>query len=79
MTAFDLFRTTSEGTEWVATFLDVEAAKIYAKSRASQVPGAYFIVDQLAGNKLFELGAANSKSRIRRPRGAAHDDRANGC
>jgi hypothetical protein len=64
MTAFDLFRTTSEGTEWVATFLEVEEAKINAKSRAAQAAGEYFVVDQLSGSKLFELSAANCGSRF---------------
>jgi hypothetical protein len=60
MTEFDLFRTTPEGTEWIATFLDIEVAKFNAKSRAAQAPGEYFVVDQLSGSKLFELNAANS-------------------
>lgn len=59
MITFDLFRTTSNGTEWIATFLDIEIAKTDAKSRAAQVSGEYFIVDQLTGNKLFKLSAAN--------------------
>jgi hypothetical protein len=59
MTAFGLFRSTTEGTEWVATFLDVEVAKFNAKSRAAQAPGEYFVVDQLSGNKLFELSVAD--------------------
>ena len=48
MTAFDLFRTTSEGTEWVATFLDVDEAKSNAEHFASQLPGEYFVVDQVS-------------------------------
>jgi hypothetical protein len=76
MTAFDLFRSTSEGTEWVATFLDVEVAKINAKSRAAQAGGEYFVVDQLSGSKLFELSAANSGSRIHRSGPVTYEDRA---
>jgi hypothetical protein len=60
MTEFDLFRTSSEGTEWVATFLDVEVAKVNAKSRATLAPGGYFVIDQCSGDKLFELETAEA-------------------
>jgi hypothetical protein len=55
MTAFDLFRTTSQGTEWVGTFLEVDWAKLDAQRFAAHFPGAYFVVDQVSGDKLFEL------------------------
>jgi hypothetical protein len=54
MTAFDLYRTTSHGTEWIATFLDIEVARANARNRAAKLPGAYFVVDQCSGDKIFE-------------------------
>ena len=55
MTAFDLFRSTSQGTEWVGTFLDIDLAK--AEIFAAQAPGDYFVADQCSGDRLFELSA----------------------
>jgi hypothetical protein len=73
MSAFDLFCTTAEGTEWVATFLNVDVAKSNAELLAVQVPGEYFIIDQVSGNKMFELPAKDGGSRIGRLRSAAYE------
>jgi hypothetical protein len=59
MMAFDLFRATSHGTEWVSTFLDLDVAKSDATNRAAEAPGQYFVVDQISGDKLFELLATD--------------------
>jgi hypothetical protein len=58
MTAFDLFRTTSQGTEWIATFLNIDVAESDAQRFAAHFPGEYFVVDQRSGDRLFELKAA---------------------
>lgn len=60
MSAFDLFCTTAEGTQWVATFLDIDVAKPNVELLAVHVPGEYFIVDQISGDKLLELLARDS-------------------
>jgi hypothetical protein len=71
MTAFDLFRTTPQGTEWVGTFLKVDWAKFNAQRFAAHFPGTYFVVDQASGDKLFEVSVTNVRlppSHIRIPR-----------
>ena len=68
MTAFDLFCTTSEGTEWVATFLNIDVAKSNAELLAVQVPGKYFIVNQVSGSRVFELRATDGSGQIGRSR-----------
>lgn len=73
MTAFDLFCITSEGTEWVATFLNIDVAKSNAELLAVQVPGEYFIVDQVSGNRAFELRVTDGGSQIGRLRSAAYE------
>ena len=70
MTAFDLFRTTSEGTEWVATFLSVDEAKSNAEIFAAQVPGEYFVVDQVSAtnclNWALQSGVFTSINHVQR-------------
>ena len=76
MTAFDLFCTTSEGTEWVATFLNIDVAKSTAELLATQVPGKYFIVDQVSGDRVFELRVIEDGSHVGRFRSAAYEKHA---
>jgi hypothetical protein len=75
MTAFDLFRTTSEGTEWLGTFLTIDLAKSDAESFSAQVPGEYFVVDQCSGIEVFELRA----TRIRSFRSGNYENRVHVC
>ncbi len=51
MISFDVYRTTSEGTEWLGSFLDLKDAK--AKLKEVVEPGDYFILDQSMRKKLF--------------------------
>jgi hypothetical protein len=53
MFSLDLFRTTSEGIEWVGTFLDLDAAKAKLTELAETGPGDYSIFDQSTGGRLF--------------------------
>ena len=78
MTAFDLFRTTSQGTEWVGTFLKLDWAKSDAKMLAGQVPGDYFIVDQVSGDKVFELIAAVLGVHFHQSRSVTYENRTQG-
>lgn len=79
MKAFDLFRTTREGTEWLGTFLDIDSAKTDAKHFAARRLGEYFVVDQLSGNKVFELRATSDGSRIRSLRSRDYENRVQVC
>jgi hypothetical protein len=53
MISLDLFRTTSEGTEWVGTFSDLDAAKTKLTELAEISAGDYSIFDQSTGERLF--------------------------
>jgi hypothetical protein len=53
MISLDLFRTTSEGTEWVGSFLDLDIAKAKLMELAENAPGDYSIFDQSTGERLF--------------------------
>jgi hypothetical protein len=76
MSAFDLFCTTPEGTGWVATFLNIDVAKSSAELLAVQVPGRYFIVDQVSGSRVFELRATDGSGQIGRLRSSASEKHA---
>jgi hypothetical protein len=52
MVSLDLYRTTSEGTEWVGSFLDLDVAKAKLMELAETAPGDYSIFDQSTGNRL---------------------------
>jgi hypothetical protein len=53
MTSLDLYRTTSEGTEWVGTFVEFDIAKAKLMELAETAPGDYSIFDQSTGERLF--------------------------
>jgi hypothetical protein len=53
MTSLDLYRTTSEGTEWVGTFVDLDVAKAKLLELAETARGDYSIFDQSTGERLF--------------------------
>jgi hypothetical protein len=53
MRALDLFRTTAQGTEWVATFLDIYLSKDELRQIVLETPGEYFLLDQVSGEKVF--------------------------
>ena len=52
MISLDLFRTTSEGTEWLGTFLDLSTARGRFIELAC-LAGQYSICDQATGEELF--------------------------
>jgi hypothetical protein len=52
MISLDLFRTTSDGTEWVGTFSDLNAAKAKLMELADIAAGDYSIFDQSTGERL---------------------------
>jgi hypothetical protein len=52
MISLDLFRTTSEGTEWLGTFLDLNTARGRLVELAC-LAGQYSICDQATGEELF--------------------------
>jgi hypothetical protein len=47
------YRTTSEGTEWVGTFVEFDIAKAKLMELAETAPGDYSIFDQSTGERLF--------------------------
>ena len=51
MRALDLFRTTAQGTEWVATFSDIDLANEELRQLVLERPGEYFLLDQVSGEK----------------------------
>ncbi len=51
--SFDLYRTTSEGPEWVGTFVDFDSAKLGLTELAEVSPGHYAIYDQSNGKRVF--------------------------
>ena len=53
MRALDLFRTTAQGTEWVATFSDIDLVTEELRRLVLDTPGEYFIVDQVSGEQVF--------------------------
>ena len=53
MISLDLYRTTSEGTEWVGTFENLGVAKAKLTELAEAIPGDYSIFDQSTGERLF--------------------------
>ena len=53
MASLDLYRTTSEGTEWVGTFVEFDIAKAKLMELAETAPGDYSIFDQSTGERLF--------------------------
>jgi hypothetical protein len=55
MRALDLFRTTAQGTEWVATFSDIDLDKDELRQIVLEKPGEYFLLDQVSGEKVFDL------------------------
>ena len=55
MRVLDLFRTTAQGTEWVATFLDIYLAKDELRQIVLETPGEYFLLDQVSGEKIFDF------------------------
>ena len=64
MVSFDLCRTTSEGTEWVGTFMDLRSAKLGLTELAEMNPGHYAIYDQSIRDSEFSP-RCSTKSRIR--------------
>ena len=53
MKALDLFRTTAQGTEWVATFSDIDLAKEELHQLVLETPGEYFLLDLVSGEQVF--------------------------
>ncbi len=53
MRALGLFRTTAQGTEWVATFSDIDLANEELHQLVLETPGEYFLLDQISGDKVF--------------------------
>ena len=53
MISLDLYRTTSEGTQWVGTFVDLDVAKAKLTELVEIIPGDYCIFDQSTGERLF--------------------------
>jgi hypothetical protein len=53
MISLDLYRTTSEGTEWVGTFVNLDVAKAKLTELAETIPGDYSIFDPSTGERLF--------------------------
>jgi hypothetical protein len=53
MRGLDLFRTTAQGTEWVATFSDIDLANEELHQIVLETPGEYFLLDQASGEKVF--------------------------
>jgi hypothetical protein len=51
--AFDLYRTSSSGREWLGSFLDFEKAKAKLTELATSTPGFYAIYDQTTRKRLF--------------------------
>jgi hypothetical protein len=51
--SLDLYRTSSEGTEWLGSFLDIQAAIAKLKEFAQNNPGHYYIFDQTTGEQVF--------------------------
>lgn len=68
MRALDLFRTTAHGTEWVATFSDIDLASDELHQLVLETPGEYFLRDQISGEKVFvpnqERPAGRASSRL---------------
>ena len=68
MKALDLFRTTAQGTEWVATLLDIDLATDELRRLVLDTPGEYFLVDQVSGEQVFvqnqEMPARRVSSRL---------------
>jgi hypothetical protein len=64
MRALDLFRTTAQGTEWVATFLDIDVAKEELRQLVLDTPGEYFLVDQVSGEKVSEQNQPRPARRV---------------
>jgi hypothetical protein len=59
--AFDLYRTSSCGSEWLGSFLDFEEAKAKLTELATSTPGFYAIYDQTNPQAAFLRGC------VRRP------------
>jgi hypothetical protein len=53
MISLDLYRITSEGTEWVGSFLDLNVAKAKLMELAENAPGDYSIFNQSTGERIF--------------------------
>jgi hypothetical protein len=53
MISLDLYRTTSEGTEWVGTFVNLGVAKAKLTELAETIPGDYSIFDPSTGERPF--------------------------
>ena len=68
MRALDLFRTTAQGTEWVATLSDIDLANEELRQLVLDTPGEYFLLDQASGEKVFvpnqERAARRASSRF---------------
>jgi hypothetical protein len=55
----DLFRTDPNGTLWLDSFPDLEAAKTRARELAASHPGEYFVFSQTTRHKqIVELDTA---------------------
>jgi hypothetical protein len=65
MRALDLFRTTAQGTEWVATFSDIDLTKEELRQIVLETPGEYFLLDQISGEKVvFERNQERPARRV---------------
>jgi hypothetical protein len=53
MISLDLYRTTSEGTQWVGTFADLDIANAKLTELGEAIPGDYSIFEQSTGERLF--------------------------
>jgi hypothetical protein len=53
MRGLDLFRTTAQGTEWIATLSDIDLTKEELRQIVLETPGEYFLLDQVSGEKVF--------------------------
>jgi hypothetical protein len=51
--SLDLYRTSSEGTEWLGSFLKIEVAIAKLKEFAASNPGHFYICDQVTGEQVF--------------------------
>lgn len=51
--SLDLYRTSSEGTECLGSFLNIEVAIAKLKEFAASNPGHFYICDQETGEQVF--------------------------
>jgi hypothetical protein len=54
----DLFRTTAQGTEWVATFSDIDLAEEELHQPVLETPGEYFLLDAVGLYTVVSYGVA---------------------